>query len=325
MIERIPITDREQWMALRRQDVTASDIAAVCGVSPFKTALRLWAEKAGDIPEVAETGAMKRGRHLEDAVLNYFREDDPSASVTKPGVYLRDADARIGATPDAIAAMEGEEVVVQCKVVNKLSFDRDWEDGVPLHYQLQVLTECMLWGAARGILAALVIDTFGSELHTFNIPRHAQAEARIREAVSQFWADVSEGKQPRADYSRDGELLQMLYLPKDSAPPLDLSTDNFLPEILDERARLTSEIKERNARLDAIKCEVIEKMGVATFAALPGWKITHKVQHRAAYTVQANSFPVLRITKTGDSNDAIRSSRNSRNGFTADRPQQGPF
>lgn len=296
-VERIPVADRQQWLALRRQDVTASDVAAACGCSPFKTALQLWAEKTGVDLGDEDSALMRRGRHLEDAVLNYYREENPGHMVTKPGLYLRDPAQRIGATPDAVVTTGIDDVVLQCKVVAKPVFDREWSDGPPLHYQLQVLTETMLWGAARGMLAVLAIDAFGAEFQTFQVTRHPAAEDRIREAVAQFWADIGEGRQPRADYSRDAALLSMLNPPNEKAPPLDLAADNRMPALLAEYETAKSAEKAARAEIEALRAEIIDKLGTASLATLPGWKVSHRMQDRKAYTVAAASYPVLKVTR----------------------------
>jgi predicted phage-related endonuclease len=108
MIERHHIRSREQWLALRRRDVTASDVGVVCGAHKFKTPLRLYEEKVGSIPEDVETPVMIRGRWMEPAVLKAVQERHPDWLITQPGVYLRDPDIRIGATPDAVAIIPDE-------------------------------------------------------------------------------------------------------------------------------------------------------------------------------------------------------------------------
>lgn len=296
-IERIPVSDRQQWLDLRRQDITASDAAAACGCSPFKTALQLWAEKTGVAIDEGDSVLMRRGRLLEDAVLNYYREEFPDHIVTKPGLYLRDSEARIGATPDAIVTTGTGETVLQCKVVAKPVFDREWSDGPPLHYVLQVLTETMLWGASGGILAVLAIDAFGAKFATFDVARHPAAEQRIREAVAAFWADIGAGVRPRADYSRDAALLAMLSPPDAKAPPLDLSADNRMPVLLAEYEAARSTEKAARAEIDALKAEIIDKLGPSTLATLPGWKVSHKMQDRKSYTVAAASYPVLKVSR----------------------------
>lgn len=318
-VERISFGDREAWLRLRQQDVTASDIAVVCGCSPFKTALMLWAEKTNAVPQQDETAIMKRGRHLEDAVINYYRDEYPEHDVSKPGYYLRDPDARIGATPDAIAKTPDGEVILQCKVVAKPIFDREWSDGPPLHYQLQVLTEAMLWGAPVCRLAVLAIDAFGATFKTFDVPRHAGAEQRIRTAVDHFWDDVAAGKQPRADYARDLDLLQSLYQPEEKIPARDLTGDNRMPLLLAEYETLKAEIRERDERIDALKAEAVEKMAGSTLATMPGWKVSNKLTLRKEYTVKASSYPVFKVTRTQE----IKHARNVE--ATSHGSQQGPF
>lgn len=38
---------REEWLALRRQGIGGSDVAAILGLSKFKTQQELWMEKTG--------------------------------------------------------------------------------------------------------------------------------------------------------------------------------------------------------------------------------------------------------------------------------------
>lgn len=301
-VERLPITDREQWLKMRLQDVTASDIGAVCGCSPFKTALGLWAEKTGGAAAQPDTPIMARGRHLEDGIINAVIEKWPERSIIKPGVYLRDPAARIGATPDAFvyerAGDRSKPIgILQCKLVGSFRFRDEWEDGVPLHYQLQALTEAMLADVPMAWLAVYEIDAYKGNLHLFEVPRHAGAEARIREAVAQFWKDTEAGRMPKADYDRDAQLLAFLKPPVAGAAPIDLSGDNMLPEILEERERLNAEIKEREARVEQIKAEVLDKLNGAPAAVLPGWKLTNTITNRKEKLMPAASFPVLRISR----------------------------
>lgn len=295
--ERIPITSRAQWLDLRRADITASDVAAVCGLSPYKSALRVWAEKIGEVAEPNETAAMRRGRWLEISVIAALAEERPDWSIRQPHVYIRDPEERIGATVDAIANSQDGETIVQCKVVSRPVFDAGWQDGPPIAYQLQTLTETMLWDAPRAVVAALVIDTYSAELEIFPVNRHAGAEAKIRETVAGFWADVAAGRQPAADYSRDSELLQVLYRPRKEIEPIDLTGDNLLPELLAERERLMTTSKGAETRLEEIKAELVDKLKGAPVGLCDGWKISHTVTHRKEFVMAAKSFPVLKVTR----------------------------
>lgn len=295
-VKRIPITDRATWLAMRQQDVTASDVGTLFGCNPYKTPLRLWAEKTGQIGGLDDNDAMRRGRWLESAVIAACEEQEGWA-VERPLLYLRDDEFRIGATPDAIATDADEKFLLQCKVVAKPVFDRDWPGEPPLGYQLQTLTEAMLWGAPRACVAALVVDTYTADLHTFPIARHAGAEAKIREAVLKFWQDTDAGREPSADYALDAETIRKAFPPRDDTEAIDLTGDNLLPELLDERSRLKFAIKEGEARCEAIDAEIIHKLNGATAGTCAGWKLSHKIQHRAERVQPATSFAVLRISK----------------------------
>src|SRR5579885_1406893 len=169
-VERIPITSRDEWLAMRRNDVTASDVAAVCGVDPQRTALQVYAEKIGIFAGRPDEAIMRRGRWLEPAVIEALADLRPEWETRRARVYLRDDTIRIGASPDVVAIDPERDGVgnVQCKVVARPVFLRDWcHDGngdgpvaVPLAYQLQTLTEAMLMGATWAVVAALVIDTY---------------------------------------------------------------------------------------------------------------------------------------------------------------------
>ena len=296
-IERHPVTDRESWLQMRRQDVTASDVGAVFGLHPYRTPLALWTEKTTPLAPDAENAAMRRGRWLEDAVVAACREHHPDWTLTKPGLYLRATDERIGATPDAIASTPDGEVLVQCKTVAEPIFKAAWQDGPPAYYQLQALTEAMLWGAPSAIVAVLIVSAFGADYREYPVPRHEAAERKIVDGVAGFWRSIAAGETPKADYTADADLLAKLYAPDAAAPPLDLSADNYLPELLAERETLMAEVKDKESRIDAIKAEIVEKLHGAPAATLPGWTITHRMQSRKETVLKATTFPVLRISR----------------------------
>ena len=51
-----------EWFALRKDAITATDIAVISGLSPYKTPFRLFAEKSGKVMEQAAGTAADRGR-----------------------------------------------------------------------------------------------------------------------------------------------------------------------------------------------------------------------------------------------------------------------
>lgn len=292
MIERIAITSRPDWLAVRKQDVTASEVAALFGAHPYKSALQVYAEKKGLARDQGDNPAMRRGRILEPAVAAALAEDRPDLGpLTKATAYLRDPALRIGATPDYTLA---DGTPVEMKTAAPEVFARDWVDGPPLAYQLQLLVQMRLLEAGRGFLAVL-IDNRAKDLHVCEVAWHDGAWTRIAEAVADFWARFARDEMPSPDFARDGAALKSL-MPPASGKRIDLTGDNLLPELLEERARLKGEVKEREQRLAAIDAEIIAKLDGAEEAAAQGWRISHKLQSRKETVIAASTYPVLRVT-----------------------------
>lgn len=297
---RTPITDEASWLAARRPNINASEISALFGCHAQETMLSLYARKAGiaDLPGPSGD-ILERGHILEPAVAEYVRRQRPAWFIWKNDDYLHCPVRRIGATPDFLVnCPERGPGVLQCKVVNMPKFKTAWEDGPPMGFVLQTLQEVMLQDVTWGAIAALAVDTYRHDGGIYEFERNSGAEARIGRAVTSFWDDVTNGRQPQPDFARDDDVIRALY-PQDDGSVIDLSRDNRIALLLEERELLLAEIKTAapaEKRLDEINAEIREKLGNAGAATLPGWQITNKLQHRKA--MDATSFRVLRVKRS---------------------------
>lgn len=296
MIEKHPIIDRSSWLDMRRQDLTASDLGAVSGVDPYRSALSVFSDKLG-ITSVTETALMQRGRWLEAAAHEALVECYPHWRIVNPNCYLRDPDVRLGCTPDRIA--EDEDVPglinLQVKCISRPTFEK-WDGQVPLSYMLQTLCEGMMLDARTSYVAVFVISTYACDLQLFEVPRHPGAEIKIRQTAVDFWHDMDAGLMPKPDYTRDAEVIAALYnVPKPNTT-IDLSGSNRLPEVLQRRALLKELVKVSTEEISALETEIKSHLGENEIGTLPGWKVTWKLQNRRAYTVPESSGRVLRVT-----------------------------
>lgn len=304
-IERIKIENRDQWLAYRSQDVTASIAGALLGVHPYSTAYGLYLLKSGKITEdPEETGPMRRGRLLEPVAVQMLREDRPDWTIHDYpiGYYYRDRDSRIGATPDMLVTNEHHKMgVVQIKSVEPSIFRRDWqcEDRTiepPLWIVVQAIIEAHLTGAEWAAVAPMVIG-FGVEMPIIPIPIHVGILDRIKFEVAAFWQRIEEGRNYDPDYARDGALIAQLY-PQDNGCEIDLSTDNETPGYVEmlENAREKKKFAESDEKI--AKAALAAKMGDFQIARLAdGRRISNKSQSRAAYYVSETNFRVLRVLK----------------------------
>jgi predicted phage-related endonuclease len=300
MIERREITSEQEWLEWRKQDVTASSVAALFGQHPYATALKLHLEKRGIEFSKPDDRVLRRGRWLEPAVAKAVMEKRPEWKLEPAGVYLRDPDLRLGATPDFFIHGDPRGLgVLQTKTVAPSVFEREWDGGrePPFWITLQTITEMMLAGADFGAIAGLVVDPFDMDVHVLDVPRHAATETRIALAVRAFWDDVAAEREPTPDYARDTDAIRAMTAAATAGKAFDASGHNGLPAILAQRAGLKARIKDDEARCAEIENEIKYLLGDAeAIENLPGWRVTFKPTDYKAYTVAARTVRSLRIT-----------------------------
>ncbi len=78
----------QEWLALRKTKITATDSVAIMGVSPWKTRLQLYHEKLSDEPPMQPNERMRRGLDLEPIAREMFAID--KGIKTHPAVVVND-------------------------------------------------------------------------------------------------------------------------------------------------------------------------------------------------------------------------------------------
>lgn len=291
-----PVARREEWLSLRSKDVTASDVAAIWGASPHKTALALWAEKSGKLEKFdTENAFARRGRHLEPAILSAAGEcpefkGDPIARAKD---YWRSPSLRLGATPDAYLETEAAAEPIDAKSVASWVFDRDWDGGPPLHIQMQVAVQAMLMNAPRAWVACAVM-TPDFPVYIYEIKRNADAEAKMLAGVREFWRAVDEGEMP-SPVAKDNNTLAAMFNKVERIKPLDWTSDDEAHALLLRHAELQEELTPLNGEIAEVQAKIKARLGTCEGAEAAGFRVSWKMQTRKAYEVKESTYRVLRI------------------------------
>jgi predicted phage-related endonuclease len=282
-IERRTIVDEQEWLEWREQDITASVVAALFGVHPYETVYGIASRLAGlKLSEPRSSPVMSRGREFQEVVGRYLQRNHETWKIRAANVYLRDPALRLGATPDFFCTDPelGLRVngVIEAKTVASLAFRQNWADGVPQWIILQTLVCAMLAKAKFAIIAAMVVDPYRwpPELHEFYVPRHEEAEKRIRETVAKFWAALERKEMPAPDFARDGGLIAAMFPHTTPGKTVDLTGDNRMPDLLAERAKVKAQIADLEKFEKTLTNEIKEKIGDAEVAIVNGWRVTLK-------------------------------------------------
>ena len=300
-VECHPIVDHEEWLAWRRQDITASRSGALfdCEMPGNTTPLRLWAEHRGvEFAPVTQTNRMRRGLKLERLVGEEVEEARPGWKTEPVAAYFRDPVLRLGATPDFwILGDPRGRGVLQAKTVDAYFLARDWHGGAfpPEWIMWQVRTEMLLTNAAFGVVAALEPSNWNC--HIIEVAREPEAERQLVNAVRKFWHCVDNDIEPEPDFARDADVIKALYRHEQPGNVADLTGNNELPELLAARASMQEIMKDHKKRCEAIEAQLKHMLGNAEQAVgLDGWRITFKTEHVDGYQVKPRDSRVLRIT-----------------------------
>lgn len=305
-VEQYDATSRETWLKLRKRDATASAIGCLIAPHDFMTPYQYWADRSGfDVARSVNTEAVERGNDLEPVVIKRVQRAFPKWEIWNPGVYLRDASARVGATPDAwVICPERGRGIVQIKTTVDSVFRDKWKaDGEvapPTWIAIQALLEAHLSGAEWACVAVMVLSGYGSglDVHVIDVPRSEALIRKIYAAAADFWARVESGTPPDADYGRDADVIRAIYAADDGSE-VDLTGNNRIIELIDHRDALRDTITAGAAadkQRKTIDTEIIDLMGAAARARLADGRIIEaKTVNRGAYQVAATSYRTVKI------------------------------
>jgi putative phage-type endonuclease len=181
----------ESWHEQRRAGIGGSDVAALLGISKWKTPFQLYQEKRGELPPQEDNEAMYWGRMLEPVVRQAY-EEKTGKRVTVPDSIIKHPDH-----PFMLANLDGltdDRRVLEIKTARSGS---DWgepgTDEIPTYY----LTQLQHYLCVTGLQLADVAVLIGSA--DFRI-YHVQADLELHDTLisieSDFWEHTQKGIAP---------------------------------------------------------------------------------------------------------------------------------
>lgn len=201
-----------EWYEARRHGIGASEIAAVCGISPWESPFSLyWRKVHGWEREASEEATT--GQMLEPVIGAWFAgQADPNENsvFVTGGLYAHPDRPWQLATPDLLWGWRPDDpwgwggnplppplAIVECKWV-AYSWDGWGEPGtaeIPVHYRAQVLWQCDVLQVESWYLAALGPGGFRS----YEGRRDEKDLAVMRRLGRDFLDRIANGDPPSVD------------------------------------------------------------------------------------------------------------------------------
>jgi len=148
-----------------------------------------------------------------------------------------------------------------------------WEDGVPEHYQCQVIHQLAVTGKAWADVAVLI---GGQDFRIYRIERDEAQIADLIERESAFWKMVESDTQPAVDGSESsGSALAFMY-PRDSGLEIDCTESVELTGMFHRLLQVRSELGSLEQSESLLRQQLQSAMGEATAARFAGGRISWK-------------------------------------------------
>lgn len=266
MTEIITPTDEAHWLAMRKQDITSTESAALFGMSPYATAFELWHRKrSGETPEFKVNERMKWGNRLEAAIAHGIAEE-MGWTVEPLKDYMRDPVLRMGSSFDFVITSLGEPVHLEIKNVDYLAFRDGWiehEDGTieaPEHIEMQVQHQMAVSGYKRAFICAFV---GGNRFELIERPRDASVIAAIRAKVAAFWKSVDANEEPAPIYPDDADMVIELNRYAQPGKIVDASGDAIITSMIQDYREAKAQADRFEEEAKILKAKILEHIGDA--------------------------------------------------------------
>lgn len=183
--------DRAAWLNERRKGIGGSDVAAVLGLSPWKTPLQVYLDKRGEAEETPDNEAMLWGRVLEPVIRQQYAERTGRTVLVPETILSHPQHGFMLANLDGIT---DDRRVVEIKTS---SVGKGWgepgSDEIPEQYLLQVQHYMAVTGCDVADVAVLI---GGSDFRLYEVPADRELHEMLVDAEADFWQRVIEGIPP---------------------------------------------------------------------------------------------------------------------------------
>lgn len=283
--------DRNEWLKARKRGVGASDMSALAGVNPYKSAFEIYLDKTSDEVNEFSNQFTHWGNILEPVVADEFARVTGAVVKAPPQQIMQLAEhPHIMASLDRVAVMpDGEEVVVEIKTTssrNASKWGEQMTDQIPIQYLVQVHYQMGVSGHKTAYVPVL-IDT--SDFRIYKVERDDDVIKSLQDLAHEFWDRVISKNPPPPDTTNPAgrELIKKFKAVSGKSVDLPIESVTLLQTYLDSKEKEAAANEEK----EKAQAEIILLMGDAEVGRFPtGGVIERRLVERKEFTVKPGTF-----------------------------------
>lgn len=245
---------KEDWLEWRKKGIGGSDVAAICGLSRYKSALAVYLDKIGELPPVEDNPKMAAGRRLEPFIADWFTEETGIRVMQQHSIFQHKDHPFMLANIDRWVI--GQNAGLEIK--NTSEYNRsDWFDGanetIPTEYMLQANHYMAILGAERWYVAVLI---GGWDFQYRIIERDEDLIRNLTTIERVFWEEHVMTKTPPDVTASDSDLIDYMH-PQSLPQSMEISEAYYdlVKRLIDTKAvlkRAETEHEEAKNKVKAI-------------------------------------------------------------------------
>lgn len=247
----------DEWLQARKGGIGGSDVGALLGVNPWRSALDVWRDKVGMDEGFAGNQRTEWGHRLEPVVRAHYADTHPRTWVDEvPGVLAHPDIPEARASLDGLVNDTDGQRILEIKCTGQ-----SW-DQPPDSHVMQV----MWYMAVTGIpVADIAVLTRGNDYREFVVEYDPALGNMMLAAVQEWWTlHILAGVMPEVDPVRDRDRLADLWTPDPTLPAAVVGHD-LAAQLRDAKAAAAA----AKTDLEVVTAQVQIAMQCATAAVDP--------------------------------------------------------
>jgi len=191
---------KQEWLRERKNYIGGSDLGAIAGLNPYRTALDVYLDKTSDDIAEETNAAMRWGNLLEDVVAKAYREEigngkevwesDRPIRHTEHRFLAANIDRWVGKRKDI------REYILECKTTG-FNKNKEWgdlgTDQIPESYLVQVAYYAAICDVPKVDIAVLI---GGQDFRIYTYVRNKELEEKLIKIACNFWHNHIEKRIP---------------------------------------------------------------------------------------------------------------------------------